>query len=56
MKTAITGKVLRTGKKVQLIFKVSNVYYPHTPENGELIDAYLHTGDEKYLEQLKGEA
>lgn len=54
--TGIAGKVIRDGKKVQLIFKVGNVYFPHTEHNGELIDAYLHTGDENYLDQLEGEA
>jgi hypothetical protein len=56
MRTAITGKVIRTGEEVTLIFKVGNHYYPHTERNGELIDAYLHTGDSSYLEQLEGEA
>lgn len=56
MTTVITGKVVRTDDKVELIFKVGNQYYPHTERNGELIDAYLHTGDASYLDQLEGEA
>lgn len=56
MRNAIAGKVIKTGDKIELIFKVGNQYYPHTEHNGELIDAYLHTGDTKYLEQLVGEA
>lgn len=56
MATAIRGKVVRSADKVELIFKVGNQYYPHTERNGELIDAYLHTGDESYLKQLEGEA
>lgn len=54
--TTITGKVLHDDAKVKLIFKVGNQYYPHTEHNGELIDAYLHTGDSSYLDQLEGEA
>lgn len=56
MATAIHGKVLRTAGVVQLVFKYNNQYYPHTESNGELIDAYLHTGDKSYLDQLEGEA
>lgn len=56
MPTTINGKVIRSAGKVQLVFKYGNQYYPHTERNGELIDAYLHTGDKSYLEQLEGEA
>lgn len=56
MPRTISGKVIHTDGKVELIFKIGNQYYPHTEHNGELVDAYLHTGDSSYLEQLEGEA
>ncbi len=54
-KVSISGKVIRHGLEVIIIFKAKNKYYQNTKENSELVDTYMHTGDEKYLEQLEGE-
>ena len=51
----LTGQVVRKGAEMLLIFKVGGKYYPATEYNSELFEAYLHTGDEKYLTQLEAE-
>ena len=51
----LVGKVIREGAEVIMIFKVGDKYYPATDENCEVMDAYMHTGDEKYLTGLTGE-
>ena len=51
----LAGKVVQSDGVVSILFKVRGKLYPHTEHNGELIDSYLHTGDESYLEQLEGE-
>lgn len=38
-----------------MIFKVGDSYYPATEHNSEQFEAYLHTGDEFYLQALEGE-
>lgn len=52
---SISGKVKRDKAEVIIIFKVGGKLYPQNEHNGELVDAYMHTGDEKYLEQLTDE-
>lgn len=52
---SIGGKVRRDKAEVIIIFKVGGKLYPQNEHNGELIDAYMHTGDESYLEQLTDE-
>lgn len=53
-KRSIAGRALKVGDGVMLFFKVNGVLYQHNERNGELIDAYMHTGDESYLGQLEG--
>lgn len=53
--TQIQGKVLRGPAEILLLFKVGGKYYPGTDYNCELMETYLHTGDEMYLEQLEHE-
>lgn len=51
----LVGKIMRTKAEVITIFRVDGKYYPATGENCEAFEAYLHTGDEKYLEGLTNE-
>lgn len=51
---SIAGRALKVGDGVMLFFKVNGVLYQHNERNGELIDAYMHTGDESYLGKLEG--
>lgn len=51
----LVGKVMRKNAEVILIFRVGNKYYPATEENAEYFEAYLHTGDEFYLDGLTNE-
>lgn len=51
----LSGKVVKQGAEILLIFKVAGKYYPATDYNTELFETYLHTGDEKYLSQLEAE-
>lgn len=51
----LVGKVMRKDAEVIMIFRVGGKYYPATQENAELFEAYLHTGDEKYLQGLTNE-
>jgi len=51
----LAGKVIRDGAEVIIIFKVDGKLYPASDQNNELMDAYMHTGDEKYLAQLENE-
>lgn len=53
--TGIAGKVVHSNGLVALVFKVKGKLYAHTEENGEIIDTYLHTGDESVLDQLSNE-
>lgn len=56
MATQVNGRVVKhKDGKVEIIFKVDGRLYPHTEHNGELMDAYLHTGDIKYLDDLESE-
>jgi hypothetical protein len=56
MPTQVNGRVVKhKDGKVEIIFKVDGKLYPHTERNGELMDAYLHTGDDTYLDQLESE-
>lgn len=54
-KRSISGRALKVADGVMIIFKVRGKLYSHTEHNGELIDAYMHTGDESYLDQLDNE-
>lgn len=54
MVNTIAGKVIRENSLVKIVFAYKGKYYPHDEHNGELVDAYLHTGDKSYLEQLEG--
>ena len=51
----IAGKATIKDGAVELVFKVNGKLYPHNETNGELIDAYMHTGDAKHLDQLESE-
>lgn len=51
----LVGKVMRDKAEVILIFRVGDKYYPATEENAESFEAYLHTGDEFYLQALTDE-
>lgn len=51
----MSGKVVREGAEVIIIFKVNGKYYPATNGNNEVMDAYLHTGDPIYLNQFENE-
>lgn len=51
----LVGKVIRKNAEIITIFKVDGKYYPATDENAELFEAYLHTGDEFYLQGLTNE-
>lgn len=51
----LVGKVFRNKAEVIMIFRVGKSYYPATEHNSELFEAYLHTGDEFYLQGLTDE-
>lgn len=51
----MSGKVVRDGAEVIIIFKANGKYYPATDANSEVMDAYLHTGDPVYLSQFENE-
>jgi uncharacterized protein (DUF927 family) len=51
----LVGKVMRKNAEVITLFKVDGKYYPATGENCEAFEAYLHTGDELYLQGLTNE-
>lgn len=53
--TQIAGKIVRDGVGMQMFFKVDGKTYPANYKNCEVMDAYLHTSDEKCLEQLEGQ-
>lgn len=48
----IAGKVRKTTVGVELIFHVNGKRYKGTQHNREVIDAFLHTGNVKFLECL----
>lgn len=49
------GRMIRKDAQIIMIYKVRGKYYPDTQANSEAMDAYLHTGDQKYLENLEKE-
>lgn len=51
----LSGKVIRKDAEVILIFRVGGKYYPATEENTQIFEIYLHTGEEKLLDQLTNE-
>ncbi len=51
----LVGKVMRKNAEVIMIFRVGGKYYPTTDENAQSFEAYLHTGDELYLQSLNNE-
>lgn len=51
----LVGKIMRTKAEVITIFRVDGKYYPATEENAQSFEAYLHTGDETYLQSLTNE-
>lgn len=51
----MSGKVVRDGAEVIVIFKANGKYYPANENNNETMDAYLHTGDPAYLSNLTDE-
>ncbi len=51
----LSGKVLREGTEMLLIFRVNGKYYPATDFNCEIMDTWLHTGNKKYLDNLENE-
>lgn len=48
----IAGRVTKTAISVELIFHVNGKRYKGTQYNREVIDAFLHTGNAKFLECL----
>lgn len=48
----IGGKARKTTVGVELIFHVNGKRYKGTQHNREVIDAFLHTGNAKFLECL----
>lgn len=50
-----TGKVVREGAEVIIIFKVQGKYYPATQWNSEVMDTYMHTGEKALLNQFEDE-
>lgn len=50
-----TGRMIRKGAEVIMIFHVGDKYYKATDTNCELMDAFMHTGDKQYLNQLEDE-
>lgn len=51
----MSGKVVREGAEVIIIFKANGKYYPANETNADAMDAYLHTGDPVYLSNLTDE-
>lgn len=51
----LVGKIERNHASVIMIIKVGDKYYPATDENTQCFEAYLHTGDEVYLQGLTNE-
>lgn len=51
--TSFAGKVIRKNAEVLIIFKVKGKYYPANSHNCDVMDAYIHTGNPKYLNQFK---
>jgi len=51
----IAGRVIHKDAEVILIFRVRGKLYPSTEHNSEIMDAYMHTGDKKYLKGLENE-
>lgn len=50
-----TGRMVRKDAEVIMFFKVRGKYYPATQTNCEVMDAYMHTNDEAYLNQFEDE-
>lgn len=55
MSAKIVGKIVRRSAEIIMVFKVDGRYYAADDHNKELFEAYLHTGDTMYLDQLEGE-
>lgn len=51
----IVGKVVRIDAESIIIFRVGDKYYPANENNKQSFEAYLHTGDENYLQGLTDE-
>ncbi len=51
----LVGKIWRKDAEVITIFRVGGKYYPATDANCQQFEAYLHTGDEVYLQGLENE-
>lgn len=51
----VSGKVVRDGAEVIVIFKVQGKYYPANDHNAEVMDTYIHTGDKALLNQFENE-
>lgn len=51
----VSGKVVREGAEVIIIFKVQGKYYPATDHNANVMDTYIHTGDKALLNQFENE-
>lgn len=51
----VSGMVLRNGAEVLVMFKVGGKLYPATDANCGVMDNYLHTREEQYLNQLEQE-
>lgn len=50
----IAGKVTETiDGRVEMIFYINGKRYKGTPHNREVVDAYLHTGNVKFLKYLE---
>jgi len=51
----LVGKIMLKNAEVIMVFRVGGKYYPATEENTQQFEAYLHTGDEVYLQGLTNE-
>lgn len=51
----LSGKIVKNGLEMLMLFKVGGIYYPGTDSNVEIIETYLHTGDQELLKDLTNE-
>jgi hypothetical protein len=51
----LVGKVIKKDAEMFIVFRVKGKYYPATDNNCEVMDTYMHTGDEFWLDNLEDE-
>lgn len=52
---AIAGTIKKVDAELIMIFRVGDKFYPATEINKQSFEAYLHTNDPKYLDNLEDE-